>query len=231
MINELRVCNLKFSNQFLTYLPILISFIFVFFINFYINSKTWDDDQISLYTSSFNVMVSIFLSINVYQVINFEENIGHFNHILSKPKRINWALSVLFFSYSITSLCIIIAVINLFIHTNNVFITLFFFVSSFVFNIITLIILFIFGVFFKSILSIIIGILNFIFNVYFGLEVLGDHSWFYMPTTYSTRYIHMYIENNIPMTLTIIMYIVSTIILFCFIYIRFNKWNGRVIKD
>ncbi|PHT05817.1 membrane protein, partial [Staphylococcus aureus] len=26
----------------------------------------------------------------------------------------------------------------------------------------------------------------FIFNVYFGLEVLGDHSWFYLPITYAT---------------------------------------------
>ncbi|EUP18399.1 hypothetical protein Q589_02488, partial [Staphylococcus aureus M1543] len=30
----------------------------------------------------------------------------------------------------------------------------------------------------------------FIFNVYFGLEVLGDHSWFYLPITYATCYVY-----------------------------------------
>ncbi len=43
--------------------------------------------------------------------------------------------------------------------------------------------------FIKDVMAIVVGVLMFIFNVYFGLEVLGDHSWFYLPITYATRYV------------------------------------------
>lgn len=44
-------------------------------------------------------------------------------------------------------------------------------------------------------MAIVVGVLMFIFNVYFGLEVLGDHSWFYLPITYATRYVYMYMKE------------------------------------
>lgn len=71
----------------------------------------------------------------------------------------------------------------------------------------------------------------FIFNVYFGLEVLGDHSWFYLPITYATRYVYMFIEGSIPVTLTLAIYIIITLLLAVLLFKGFNKWSGRTIKD
>lgn len=67
--------------------------------------------------------------------------------------------------------------------------------------------------FIKDVMAIVVGVLMFIFNVYFGLEVLGDHSWFYLPITYATCYVYMFIEGSIPVTLTLAIYIIITLLL------------------
>ncbi|HHT9202178.1 BsaG family lantibiotic immunity ABC transporter permease subunit [Staphylococcus aureus] len=90
---------------------------------------------------------------------------------------------------------------------------------------------FIFSIFIKDVMAIVVGVLMFIFNVYFGLEVLGDHSWFYLPITYATRYVYMFIEGSIPITLTLAIYIIITLLLAVLLYKGFNKWSGRTIKD
>ncbi|AWR25453.1 hypothetical protein M1C006_1302 [Staphylococcus aureus] len=71
----------------------------------------------------------------------------------------------------------------------------------------------------------------FIFNVYFGLEVLGDHSWFYLPITYATRYVYMYIEGSVLVIMTMVIYIIITLLLVILLFKEFNKWSGRTIKD
>ncbi|HCZ5506984.1 TPA: BsaG protein, partial [Staphylococcus aureus] len=83
----------------------------------------------------------------------------------------------------------------------------------------------------KGILAIVVGVLMFIFNVYFGFEVLGDHSWFYLPITYATRYVYMYIEGNIPVMVTMVIYIIITLLLAVLLFKGFNKWSGRTIMD
>lgn len=87
--------------------------------------------------------------------------------------------------------------------------------------------------FIKDVMAIVAGILMFIFNVYFGLEVLGDHSWFYLPITYATRYVYMFIEGSIPVTLTLAIYIIITLLLAVLLFKGFK--NGAVeqlkIKD
>ncbi|HDG1991877.1 TPA: BsaG protein, partial [Staphylococcus aureus] len=76
-----------------------------------------------------------------------------------------------------------------------------------------------------------VGVLMFIFNVYFGFEVLGDHSWFYLPITYATRYVYMYIEGNIPVMVTMVIYIIITLLSAVLLFKGFNKWSGRTIMD
>ncbi len=60
--------------------------------------------------------------------------------------------------------------------------------------------------------------------------MLGDHSWFYLPITYATRYVYMYIEGNIPVMMTMVIYIIITLLLVSIIFKGFNKWSGRTIK-
>lgn len=85
--------------------------------------------------------------------------------------------------------------------------------------------------FIKDVMAIVAGILMFIFNVYFGLEVLGDPSWFYLPIAYATRYVYMYIEGNIPVMMTKVIYIIITLLLAILLFKGFNKWSSRTIKD
>ncbi|HDG3788639.1 TPA: BsaG protein, partial [Staphylococcus aureus] len=65
----------------------------------------------------------------------------------------------------------------------------------------------------------------------FGFEVLGDHSWFYLPITYATRYVYMYIEGNIPVMVTMVIYIIITLLSAVLLFKGFNKWSGRTIMD
>ncbi|HDA2424622.1 TPA: BsaG protein [Staphylococcus aureus] len=231
IINELKSCKLKFSKQALTFVPIIVTILFILFINWYLNVNLWNGRQISLFTASFNAITSLLISINVYQVINFEENIGHFNHILGKANRLNWLIASMIFTYTITAVCILLVSINLLWHSHDMKITLMFIGVSLFFNVIILLLLFIFSIFIKDVLAIVVGVLMFIFNVYFGLEVLGDHSWFYLPITYATRYVYMYIEGNIPVMMTMVIYIIIMLLLAVLLFKGFNKWSGRTIKD
>lgn len=86
-------------------------------------------------------------------------------------------------------------------------------------------------IFIKDVMAIVAGILMFIFNVYFGFEVLGDHSWFYLLITYATRYVYMFIEGSIPVTLTLAIYIIIKLLLAVLLFKGFKKWSGRTIKD
>lgn len=125
IINELKSCKLKFSKQALTFVPIIVTILFILFINWYLNVNLWNGRQISLFTASFNAITSLLISINVYQVINFEENIGHFNHILGKANRLNWLNASMIFTYTITAICILLASINLLWHSHDMKITLY----------------------------------------------------------------------------------------------------------
>ena len=87
------------------------------------------------------------------------------------------------------------------------------------------------GLFIKSVLAIVGGIFSVIFNIYFGMEVLGDQSWYYMPITYAARYIPMYIQNSVPYVLTLILYVMSLIIICGFLMLTIKKWSGRKIND
>ncbi|WP_410065320.1 BsaG family lantibiotic immunity ABC transporter permease subunit, partial [Staphylococcus aureus] len=57
------------------------------------------------------------------------------------------------------------------------------------------------------------------------------HSWFYLPITYATRYVYMFIEGSIPVTLTLAIYIIITLLLAVLLFKGFKKWSGRTIKD
>ncbi len=86
-------------------------------------------------------------------------------------------------------------------------------------------------IFIKDVMAIVVGVLMFIFNVYFGLEVLGDHSWFIYQSHMLRVTFYMFIEGSIPVTLTLAIYIIITLLLAVLLFKGFNKWSGRTIKD
>ncbi|HCW9243727.1 TPA: BsaG protein, partial [Staphylococcus aureus] len=47
IINELKSCKLKFSKQALTFVPIIVTILFILFINWYLNVNLWNGRQIS----------------------------------------------------------------------------------------------------------------------------------------------------------------------------------------
>lgn len=98
--------------------------------------------------------------------------------------------------------------------THNVKLTLFYVASSSFMNIIIILLIFIISLFTGSIFSMVSGVVITIFNIYFGIEMLGDKSWYYIPITYSTRYTSMFINNSVPFVLTMSIYIISIIMMF-----------------
>ncbi|WP_238662290.1 BsaG family lantibiotic immunity ABC transporter permease subunit [Staphylococcus felis] len=230
MINELKAIRLKFTKTLLTYVPLCITICFIILMNFYLG-RDWNLDQVSQYVAAYNAITALLLSILVYQVITFEEAIGHFNHILRKPKRYLWVNSSLIYIYSNYLLGLLLTTINLLWMYTNFKIAIIYFFSSFIFNVIILILLFITGIFVNSVINIALGIFLTIFNIYFGIEVLGDNSWFYIPITYSTRYTSMLISNTLPFVVTVIIYAISTILLFSCLHFLFRNWEGRNVTD
>ncbi|WP_368868588.1 BsaG family lantibiotic immunity ABC transporter permease subunit [Staphylococcus haemolyticus] len=230
MKNELKVINLKFRTEILTYTPTLLTIFYIIFINLYLKNN-WNYTSISQYTSSFNALSSLIIAITVYQVIHFEESIGHFNHILGKPKRNLWVYATLIYIFSNYLFCLLISTINFILMSQNLKLTLFYIISSSFMNIITILLIFTISLFTKSIFSMVSGVVITIFNIYFGIEVLGDKSWYYIPITYSTRYTSMFINNSVPFLLTISIYVVSVAIIFTSLLLLVKKWSGRSVQD
>lgn len=230
MINELKVIQLKFQNNVLTYLPILLTTFLILFLHWYLG-KDWHTQQIANYTSIFNAVSPLLLSINVYQAIHFEEKIGHFNHILSKSHRHYWISANAIYIYSIYTVCLLLSSIYVFIMSQSLTITFIYFSSSFIFNILALICTLFLGVFVNSIFTIVLGIFLVIFNVYFGIEVLGDYSWFYIPLTYATRFVAMFLNDTLPLITIITLNIFSLSIITSILFYSFSRWSGRSVKD
>lgn len=230
MKNELKVINLKFNKDIITYIPLLFTIFYIIFINLYLGNN-WNYNSISQYTSSFNALSSLVIAITIYQVINFEESIGHFNHILGKPERKIWIYATLLYIFINYLSCLLISSINLFLMTHNIKLTFFHVISSAFFNIIIMLLIFMISLFTGSIFSIVSGVIITIFNIYFGIEILGDNSWYFIPLTYSTRYTSMFINNSIPFFLTISIYIISLILAFILLLVLLKNWEGRSIQD
>ena len=230
MINEFKIIKLKFISDILTYIPLMFTLFYILCIDFYLG-PSWHKTAIQIYTGCFNAITPLILSITVFQTIKFEESIGHFNHILSKTSRLSWALATLMYIYINYVLSLIISTLNLIIMSENLNISLFYLLTSLLFNILITVIIFMIGLFIKNVLAIVGGIFSVIFNIYFGVEVLGDQSWYYMPITYATRYIPMYFQNSVPYVLTLILYVMSLIIICGFLMLTIKKWSGRKIND
>ncbi|WP_446221222.1 BsaG family lantibiotic immunity ABC transporter permease subunit [Mammaliicoccus sciuri] len=230
MKNELKVINLKFRTQILTYTPALFTIFYITFINLYLGDN-WNYTSISQYTSSFNALSSLIIAITTYQVIHFEESIGHFNHVLGKSKRNLWVCATLIYIFINYLFCLLISTVNFIVMTHNVKLTLFYVASSSFMNIIIILLIFIISLFTGSIFSMVSGVVITIFNIYFGIEMLGDKSWYYIPITYSTRYTSMFINNSVPFFLTMTIYIISIIMMFICLLVLVKNWSGRSIQD
>ncbi|MBM7645202.1 MFS family permease [Scopulibacillus daqui] len=186
------------------------------------------------YTIYFNCAIPFGISLMISLYIKYEEQIGHFNHILKLPDRAKWGISLIVISILSIMCSTFISCFPLWLLIGQRFLNdiLLYFILTIIFSLTVIIILWFIAIKINANICLGAGVFFSIFLIYFGAQSLGDSIWQYIPLLYGTRYIYQLMANHHEFTFLIIsLYVIINAILLGVFVIWFNKWEGRVINE
>lgn len=186
------------------------------------------------YTVYFNSAIPFGTSLMISLYVRYEEQIGHFNHLLQLRNRKKWSMDLILISLGSVMVSTLISCIPLWMLIGNRFFgdILLYFILTTIFSLSVIIILWFIALKINTSVCLSMGIFLSIFLVYFGAQSLGDSIWQYIPLLYGTRYLYQLTMIDYEMTFIVWgLYLTVNIILLAAFILWFNKWEGRSINE
>lgn len=208
-------------------LPVLYGLLLYWYLDRYDNLE----QEFFSYALYYNCLLPCGIALMISLYTQYEEQIGHFNHLLQLPNRSNWLMNMLFFSWLSVSISTFISCVPLWLlvgSTYNVYI-LYYLLLTTLFSLPTIIILWFIALKINMSLCLGTGIFFSLFLVLFGANSLGDIIWIYIPLLYGTRYLSERGTSNEFFIFSI--FLLCTCFLLAFIMYWFNRWEGRIINE
>jgi len=184
------------------------------------------------YTVYFNCAIPFGTSLMISLYVKYEEQVGHFNHLLQLRSRKKWSLDLIVVSLLSVMMSTLISCLPLWLLIGNHYLgdILLYFILTTAFSLPVIVILWFIA--FKIDTNVCLGIGTFfsIFLIYFGAQSLGYSIWQYIPLLYGTRYLYLLTSNQYEISTFVwsLYAIVSLILLVAFVA-WFNRWEGRSI--
>lgn len=186
------------------------------------------------YTVYFNSAIPFGISLMISLYVRYEEQIGHFNHLLQLRSRKEWSTDLILLSLGSVMFSTLVSCILLWMLIGNHFTgdILLYSILTTIFSLPVIIILWFIALKINTSVCLGMGIFLSIFLIYFGANSLGDSIWQYIPLLYGTRYLHLLTIGDYGYsTLVWGLYTSVSVILFVAFVIWFNKWEGRTISE
>lgn len=186
------------------------------------------------YTVYFNCALPFGISLMVGLYVKYEEQIGHFNHLLQLPNRMKWSINAIILSVGSVLCSTLVSCLPLWLLVGNEFSgeILLYVVFTTLFSLPMIIILWFIALKINANICFGIGVFLTIFLIYFGAQSLGDTIWIYIPLLYGTRYVYELFTSHYEYTATVIsLYFVTSLLLSVFFIWWFNRWEGRVVNE
>ncbi|WP_156857485.1 hypothetical protein [Oceanobacillus sp. AG] len=186
------------------------------------------------YTVYFNCAIPFGIALMISLYVRYEEQIGHFNHLLQLRSRKEWSKNLIFVSLGSVYFSTLISCIPLWMLIGNHFTgdILLYSILTTIFTLPVIIILWFMALKINTSVCLGMGIFFSIFLIYFGANSLGDSIWQYIPLLYGTRYLQLLtIGDYVYSPLVWGLYTSVSLILFVAFLTWFNKWEGRKINE
>ncbi|MBN6189444.1 hypothetical protein JQN58_21555 [Aneurinibacillus sp. BA2021] len=210
-------------------LPILYGLLLYWYLGRYNDAKI----ILFSYAAYYNCLLPCGIALLVSLYTQYEEQIGHFNHLLQLPRRNKWLMNMIFFSWLSVGISTFISCGPLWLlvgSTYNKYILCYFLLTA-VFSLPIIILLWFVALKINTSLCLGVGIFLSVFLILFGINSLGDTIWMYIPLLYGTRYLYV-----IDMPYEFLIFIFSTFLIISGLLLAsviwwFNRWEGRVINE
>lgn len=185
------------------------------------------------YALYYNCLLPCGIALMVGLYIQYEEQIGHFNHLLQIPRRDKWLINIMFLSWFSVGVSTLISCIPLWMLIGDSYnrYLMYYLVLTTLFSLPFIIILWFIALKMNMGLCLGIGIFLSLFLVLFGANSLGDTIWMYVPLLYGTRYLYvMGMSYKFSLFIFSIFLSLTSLLLAVVIY-WFNRWEGRIINE
>lgn len=183
------------------------------------------------YALYYNCLLPFGIALMISLYTQYEEQIGHFNHLLQFPRRDQWLINMITFSWLSVGISTLITCVPLWLligNSYNVYI-LYYFLFTTLFSLPIIMILWFVTLKINMGVCLGTGAILTLFLVTFGANSLGDGIWPYIPLLYGTRYLS---ERGTSNELFIFsMFLLCTCFLLAFIMYWFKRWEGRIINE
>lgn len=193
-----------------------------------------DPEQIFFaYVLYYNCLLPCGIALMISLYTQYEEQIGHFNHLLQIPRRDKWLMNMVFFSWVSVGFSTLISCLPLWLlvsSTYNQYIMYYFLLTT-LFSLPIIIILWFIALKMNMSLCLGAGVFLSLFIILFGANSLGDTIWRYIPLLYGTRYLYV-MENSYEFSFFIFsMFLLFSGLLLATVIYWFNRWEGRTINE
>ncbi|WP_068677805.1 hypothetical protein [Oceanobacillus sp. Castelsardo] len=210
-------------------LPILYGFLLYWYLGRYNDPL----QVFSAYVLYYNCMLPTGIALMISLYTQYEEQIGHFNHLLQLPRRDKWLMNMLFISWLSVGISTFISSVPLWLLVGSTFnqYIIYYLLLTTLFSLPIIIISWFVALKINTSLCLGIGIFFSLFLVLFGANSLGDTIWSYIPLLYGTRYLYVIdISNEFSFFIFSMFFLFSGLLLASIIW-WFNRWEGRVINE
>lgn len=210
-------------------LPILYGALLYWYLGRYDNPK----QMFYSYTLYYNCVLPCGIALLISLYTQYEEQIGHFNHLLELPRRRMWLLNMMFISWFSVGVSTGISAVPLWFLIGNSYnqYIVYFLLLTTLFSLPFIILLWFIALKVNVSLSLGIGIFFSLFLTLFGANSLGDTIWMYVPFLYGTRYLYvMNISFNVSLFI-FSMFLLLTSILLSIVTYWYKRWEGRTINE
>lgn len=210
-------------------LPILYGLLLYWYLGRYNDSEL----MFFSYATYYNCLLPCGIALMVSLYTQYEEQIGHFNHLLQLPRRGKWLINIMFLTLLSVGISTFISTVPLWLLVGSTFnqYIMYYFVLTILFSLPIIIISWFVALKINTNLCLGVGIFLSLFSVLFGTTTLGDTIWIYIPLLYGTRYLYVIDMSNELSLFIFSMFLLITSLLLAAVIWWFNRWEGRVINE
>lgn len=210
-------------------LPILYGSILYWYL-----SRFHDSDQIFFsYTLYYNCLLPCGMALMISVYTQYEEQVGHFHHLLQLSHRATWMLNMLFFTWFSVGISTLISSVPLWLLVGGTYTPaiIAYLLLTTVFALPIMIILWFVALKMNTSLCLGVGIFLSIYLILFGANSLGDTIWTYIPLLYGTRYLYAINQSDALSFVIFSVFLLFSMVLLAAIIYWFNRWEGRIINE
>ncbi|RLL40113.1 hypothetical protein D8M04_19420 [Oceanobacillus piezotolerans] len=185
------------------------------------------------YATYYNCLLPFGIALMISLYTQYEEQIGHFNHLLQLPHRDKWLMNMLFMSWLSVGISTFISSVPLWLLVDSTFNqhVMYYLLITTLFSLPIIIISWFVALKINTGLCLGVGIFFSLFLILFGANSLGDTIWMYIPLLYGTRYLYVIdVSNEFSLFIFSIFFLFSGLLLASIIW-WFNRWEGRAINE